>query len=70
MKLEIESTDEIVELNGVPARVWQGKTESGIEVFCFVTRVAVASDADQAQFEAELQSVPPPARVFSSRFVL
>ena len=44
MTLIIESTSKIVELNGVPARVWEGHTESGIKVHCFITRVSVEQD--------------------------
>lgn len=55
MKIEIESTTKIVQVNGVPARIWAGKTESGIPVHCYVTRIAVAKDTDASEFEAELQ---------------
>ncbi len=60
MKLTIESTTKIVTLvvdgHEIPARVWQGETESGIPIHCFVTRVAVANDKgyDHSQFEREL----------------
>lgn len=39
----------------VPARIWEGHTESGIPVHCYVTRIAAATDADSSQFECELQ---------------
>ena len=55
MKLRIESTEKIVTLIGVPARVWEGHTESGIPVHCYVTRVAVARELDATEFERELQ---------------
>ena len=61
MKITIENTKKIVHLNGVPARVWEGETDSGIKVHCFITRIAV-SDKEQnlEQFEKELnqQKVP------------
>lgn len=60
MKIIIESTTKIVELNGVPARIWEGQTDTGIPVHCFVTRIAVALDQDHAQFEIELQECKPP----------
>ncbi len=60
MKIEIESTTKIVTLNGIPARIWVGRTESGIPVHCFVTRIAVAKDADASEFERELQEHKPP----------
>lgn len=44
MKINIESTSKIVTLviggNDFPARVWQGETEGGIPVQCFITRIA------------------------------
>lgn len=62
MKITIESTSKIVELNGLPARIWEGHTESGIPVHCFITRVAVHKDENHEQFERELQEqrVPSP----------
>lgn len=72
MKLTIESTHQTVTVNGVPARVWVGKTESGIEVHCLITRVAVHKDADTSQFERELREHAPPLslHVFPLRMVL
>lgn len=61
MEIQIESTDKIVELNGVPARIWEGHTASGIPVHCYVTRIAVARDADTSQFEKELQEHRTPS---------
>jgi hypothetical protein len=51
MKVTIESTSKIVELNGVPARVWEGTTDSGIKVHCFVTRIAIDKDETRMYFE-------------------
>lgn len=58
MKMTIESTAELVDINGVPARIWQGESDSGTPVIAFVTRIAVPEDAGEqahAQFAAELQ---------------
>lgn len=58
MKLTLESTEKIVTIESaggqVPARVWQGTTESGVDVVCFITRVAVRRDADQSEFQRDL----------------
>lgn len=62
MKLHLESTLKIVTLlvNGaeVPARIWQGESDTGIPVHCYITMVAV-KDGQPAetyrQFEQELQ---------------
>jgi hypothetical protein len=60
VKITIESTDAIValEVNGkdVPARVWEGKTDSGIPVVCLVTRISPQThDAEaNAVFAREL----------------
>jgi hypothetical protein len=61
MKLQIESTDRVVTIDGVPARVWEGTTESGIPCICFVTRVAVHNDHDSSQFARELLEQRPPS---------
>jgi hypothetical protein len=60
MRLHIESTTKVVEVNGVPARLWEGVTDSGIAVHCYITRVAVHRDDDLAQFEAELAAQRAP----------
>ena len=61
MKLTIESTPEITYVNGVPARIWNGKTEKGIECKVIVHGVVVKSGEDQSAFEAELIETHPPA---------
>lgn len=61
MKIQMHSTEKIVEVSGVPARVWEGVTESGITCHCFVTRVAVGKDQDTSQFERELQEHRAPS---------
>lgn len=61
MKVCMESTEKIVALNGVPARIWEGHTESGIPVIVYVTRVQVPEDADQEQFQRELEEHRPPS---------
>lgn len=59
MKLTIQNTSAFTRINGVPARVWEGETEKGIKVTCFITRVAVREDSDCSQFEAELKEQEP-----------
>ncbi len=73
MKITIESTTKIVDVNGVPARIWQGHTESGIEVHCFVTRIAPPADADCSEFERELKehAAPrPELEAYPARLIL
>jgi hypothetical protein len=65
MRIKIESTSKVVDLvcNGVAikARIWEGETDSGIPVHCYVTRIAVAEDADQSQFQQELSEQRTPS---------
>jgi hypothetical protein len=79
MKITIENTSEVITLategksRGIPARVWQGVTESGIKVQCLITRIAVPIGEDQSQFEAELAEKPVPRegeRAFPMRMIL
>jgi hypothetical protein len=61
MILHIHSTTKVVKLNGVPARIWEGKTDSGIKVHAYVTRVAVKENENQEQFLVELEQCVPPS---------
>jgi hypothetical protein len=74
MKVTLESTTKIVQLNGVPARVWEGQTESGVKIHCFITRVAIDKDEPRAEeFERELQEqrVPSPEiEAFPTRMII
>lgn len=66
MRITLENTSKTVEIQlgesgFVPARIWEGRTESGIPVHCYITRVAVARDQDHTQFEAELRECRTPS---------
>jgi len=60
MKITIESTTKIVNVNGIDCRVWEGHTERGIPIHCFIPRIGVRKDQDASQFEAELVECKPP----------
>lgn len=70
MTITITSTTKIVEVNGVPARVWEGHTtDSGIEVHCFITRIAVSNEEEPdilEQFKKELQETKAPTAAIQS----
>lgn len=79
MKITLESTSEVTLVSAgdkdspIPARVWQGKTESGIAVFCLITRIAVLRTEDCDEFDAELIGQPAPVcdqRAFPLRMIL
>ncbi|MDD5358599.1 MAG: hypothetical protein PHX80_05590 [Candidatus Nanoarchaeia archaeon] len=62
MKITIESTTKIVQMNGVPARIWEGKTESGIKCHCYITRVAIDKNESRVkEFLDELQEQKAPS---------
>lgn len=62
MKVTLESTTKIVFLDGVKCRVWEGHSESGIPVHCYIPRVALSNnESDPSQFEAELLVQRPPS---------
>lgn len=62
MKITIENTTKITHLNGVPARIWEGTTESGINVHCYITRIAIDKDELRSlEFETELQEQKVPS---------
>lgn len=61
MRATVQSTDRIAEINGVPARLWEGRTESGVPFVAYITRVAVREDRDCSQFGRELQEHKHPS---------
>jgi hypothetical protein len=61
MRIIIESTTKMVTLNGVPARIWEGKTDSGIPCHAYITRIAVDRGEDSREFDAELQEHRAPS---------
>jgi hypothetical protein len=65
MKIILESTDLIVNANGIDCRVWYGETERGVKIEALIPRIAVRNGQDTAQFEAELkeQNRPIPTDV-------
>ncbi|TXH51299.1 MAG: hypothetical protein E6Q97_18570 [Desulfurellales bacterium] len=58
MKVSLESTNRMIEINGVPARVWEGTTESGCRVFAAIAQVAHHKDDDPKAFEFERDLTP------------
>lgn len=68
MKVTLESTSKVVVLatshldEGISCRAWEGHTESGIPVHCYIPLVAVNRDQDASQLEEELleQWLPSP----------
>ncbi len=63
MNLYLSNTSKIVHVNGVPARIWQGQTTSGITVVAYITWLQVSEDESPdrlAEFERELQETPAP----------
>ena len=78
MKITLESTSKIVTLTtgtgDVQARIWEGRTESGIEVHAFITRVAVNRNEDCSQFETELKEcrtpLNPDIQAYPARIIL
>ena len=63
MKIIIENTDKIVNLNGIPVRIWEWHTDSGIKINAFIYRIAINNDETDSvinQFKTELQEQKPP----------
>ncbi len=70
MKITLESTTKIVDLfiDGakVPARIWEGATETGTPVHAFITRMAPTiqmplPDQVEREFGLQLQECRPPS---------
>lgn len=68
MKITIESTNKIVDLQRdghrggeIAARIWEGTTDDGVPVHCYIVRIACDKSADQEQFQRDLQETRPPS---------
>lgn len=57
MRMTLEPTGTIDRVNGTPARLWVGRTESGIDITTWVHCVRVRADADAAELERELNEI-------------
>ena len=55
MKITIESTTQIVKVDGIDCRIWEGETDRGVKIFCLIPRIAAMKGQDLSQFEAELK---------------
>ena len=73
MKVMLQSTTMVIQVNGVPCRIWEGRTDSDIPVQALILRVAIPEGANHAQFRAELTECVPPSEgvsAFPLRMVL
>jgi len=72
MKIELTQTSQITKLNGIPARIWEGKTEKGTAIVAFITRVAVSKDQDASELEKELieSEMPKPKQNWPLSMIL
>jgi hypothetical protein len=66
VKITLENTTHLVTLEmgdgkRVPARIWEGHTESGIPVHAYITRIAAPLTEDLEQFERELKEQRAPS---------
>ena len=66
MKITIESTTKIVELDGIPARIWEGQTDNGIPVIAFIPRIATPDLHRAKDFAVQLQDCRAPLPVGSA----
>ena len=66
MKVTLESTTKIVDLvvdgKPIPARIWEGTTANGVRCHAYITRIAVASKDDSAEFDRDLAEQRPPSQ--------
>jgi hypothetical protein len=75
VKITIEPTDMIVDIDHVTARIWEGTTDDGVPVMCFITRISPQThdEAVNRRFAAELQETRAPslaAQVIPLRLIL
>ena len=74
MQVTLSSTDRIIEVNGVKARVWEGETVNGVRCYAAIAVIAAHCDDDNAEFERDLTEHQPAShdalRCFDLRTIL
>lgn len=70
MKITIESTENLTQIEGVPVRLWEGVTEGGVRCKVFIHRLAVHHDDNATQFDAELKEQLQPGVPIDLRQIL
>lgn len=74
MTVTLHPTTKIVELKTadgtVPARIWEGTTESGIPCHAFITRIGVDRSENTEQFQRELQEQQAPSLAVAEAYPL
>jgi len=60
MEITLHNTTKLTSINGVPARIWEGHTASGIPIHCYITRIAVNHLDNCTEFDQELEHASPP----------
>lgn len=68
MKIILQNTERIVDVNGIKSRLWEGVTEKGILIHCLIIRIAVNSESNHTEFEKELLSCSPPSAAGQAAF--
>jgi len=61
MEIQLHNTSKVVFLDGVPARLWEGQTASGIKIHAYITRIGVERSLDLEEFTKELEETRPPS---------
>jgi hypothetical protein len=79
VRIHIEPTSRIVTITDpagggtVPARIWEGTTDGGTPVICWLTRIAASRDGNLTELEEALTEVRAPtdgARSFPRQMIL
>lgn len=50
MQITLESTEQVVSVDGVPARIWTGTTALGTPVTAYIASLLPPQDADHSEF--------------------
>lgn len=73
VKLTLHNTNQVVFIDGIEARIWEGNTDKGVPVSCLIARIAVDNDDDHTEFDRDLRETPAPKptiHAWSNRMLL
>jgi hypothetical protein len=69
LRVVMTPTGQLTDIDGVPVRMWQGRTDRGVRCLVFVHRVAVDDASDCSEFDSELRGVSEPRKPIDYRAI-
>lgn len=61
MKITIESTTKVIFINNIATRIWEGETEDGTKIHCYISQIAANENVNVAKFYNDISNSKTPS---------